>query len=569
MYVAIFSRQQGIVAGQVNSPAIVLQRLTGTGALDGAEQVIPGGELAAAVEALERQHPRWVWDDTSRWYPSLLEARVRVERCVDLRLSHAILRNSAVTARSSLATAPACSWDRGATEQIGTRVQATLFDFDIASADDVAEDTIAEFASQRAAIAGAAEPARIGLLLAAESAGALVAAEMMHAGLPWRPDIHNEILESQLGPRPSPGQRPSRLNAALQRLREELDAPTLNPDSPSDLLRALSAVGLMVTSTRSWELKKLTHPAIQPLLEYKKLSRLLTANGWHWLDTNVRDGRFHPEYVPGGVVTGRWASTGGGGALQLPRQIRPAVVADPGWKFVVADASQLEPRILAALSGDRGMVEAGNAGDLYAGIVASGAVETREQAKVAMLGAMYGATSGEGGRLMPQLERAYPRAIGMVEAAARSGERGEVVTTRLGRSSPLPGAAWRASQAEAYGENVTGTDVSRARGQARSWGRFTRNFIVQGTAAEWALCWMADLRLGLQKQAAGSWITDSPHLVFFMHDEVVVHTPVDRVGAVEAAIRTAADEAGYLLFGAPPATFPLTVATVDNYGQAK
>ena len=548
---------------------IALQRLTDSGALDGAERVVPAAQLAATVGALERQHPRWVWDDTSRWYPRLLEARIRVERCVDLRLSHAILRNSSLTTGSALAAAASSSWDRGALERVDRPAEQTLFDFDGASVDDLAEDTLAEFASQRAAVAGAEDPARIGLLLAAESAGALVAAEMMHAGLPWRADIHNEILESRLGPRPAPGQRPTLLDATLQRLRGELEAPALNPDSPSELLKALSVAGLIVASTRSWELKKLKHPAIEPLLEYKKLSRLLTANGWHWLDSNVRDGRFHPEYVPGGVVTGRWASTGGGGALQLPKQIRGAVVADPGWKFVVADASQLEPRILAALSGDRGMAEAGSAGDLYAGIVASGAVETRDQAKVAMLGAMYGATSGEGGRLMPKLERAYPRAIGMVEQAARAGERGEVVTTRLGRSSPLPGAAWRASQSDAYSENATEADAILARGQARSWGRFTRNFIVQGSAAEWALCWMANLRRDLHEQAEGSWITDSPHLVFFMHDEVVVHTPVDRVDAVEAAIRIAADEAGRLLFGALPATFPLTVAIVDDYGQAK
>ena len=559
MYIALFSR----------SKETVLQRLTASGALDGAEQVASEAQLAAMVSVLERQHPRWVWDDTARWYPRLLEARVRVERCVDLRLSHAILRNSSLTTGSTLAAASASSWDRGALEPADTPAEQTLFDFDDASADAVAEDTLSEFASQRAAVIGAENPARIGLLLAAESAGALIAAEMMHAGLPWRVDIHNEILESYLGPRPAPGQRPARLDATLQRLRSELEAPTLNPDSPSELLKALSVAGLMVTSTRSWELKKLKHPAIEPLLEYKKLSRLLTANGWHWLDTNVRDGRFHPEYVPGGVVTGRWASTGGGGALQLPKQIRGAVVADPGWKFVVADASQLEPRILAALSGDRGMADAGNAGDLYAGIVASGAVETRDQAKVAMLGAMYGATSGEAGRLMPQLERAYPRAIGMVEEAARAGERGEVVTTRLGRSSPLPDATWRASQLEAYGENATEAGASRARGQARSWGRFTRNFIVQGSAAEWALCWMANLRRVLHEQAKGSWITDSPHLVFFMHDEVVVHCPSERVDLVEAAIRTAADEAGRLLFAALPATFPLTVAIVDDYGQAK
>ena len=559
VFVAVFSIPGGIA----------LQRLADDGALDGDAQVIAEVDFAPVVAALERQHPRWVWDDTSRWYPRLLEAHVRVERCVDLRLSHAILRNSSLTAGSALAAAPGCSWDGSALERLEKPAEHTLFDLDEEPTDDVTEDTLAEFTTQRAAIAGAEDPARIGLLLAAESAGALVAAEMRYSGLPWRADIHNEMLESHLGPRPISSERPVLLDATLRRLRAKLEAPTLNPDSPSELLKALAVAGLMVTSTRSWELKKLKHPAIEPLLEYKKLARLLAANGWHWLDSNVRDGRFHPEYVPGGVVTGRWASTGGGGALQLPKQIRGAVVADPGWKFVVADASQLEPRILAALSGDRRMVEAGSAGDLYAGIVAGGAVETRDQAKVAMLGAMYGATSGESGRLMPRLTKTYPRAIAMVEEAARAGERGEVVTTRLGRSSPRPGAAWHANQADASSEASTDADVTRARGQARSWGRFTRNFIVQGSAAEWALCWMANLRRALHELPGGAWITDSPHLVFFMHDEVVVHCPASRVDDVEAAIRTAAEEAGRLMFGALPVTFPLTVAIVDDYGQAK
>ena len=82
-------------------------------------------------------------------------------------------------------------------------------------------------------------------------------------------------------------------------------------------------------------------PAIEPLLAFKKLSRLHAANGWAWLDAWVKDGRFQPEYVVGGVVSGRWASRGGG-ALQIPRQIRGAVHADPGHKLIVADASQLE-----------------------------------------------------------------------------------------------------------------------------------------------------------------------------------------------------------------------------------
>jgi DNA polymerase-1 len=559
VYVALFS----------SGSDTIIQPLEADGSPSDEAQTVEADDLADMVDFLEDDHPRWVWDDTSRWYPGLLAAGVRVERCVDLRLSHAIIRHSALTAHSPLATAPATDWDLPILQEQVTKQEHALFDFAEEPASGDTPGVLDEFARQRQAVALAEDPRRLGLLLAAESAGALIAAEMLHAGLPWRPDVHDEILTSHLGARPADGQRPALLDAALQRVRAELDAPTLNPDSPNDLLKALGVAGLMVTSTRSWELQKLKHPAIEPLLEYKKLARLLAANGWHWLDTNVREGRFHPEYVPGGVVTGRWASKGGGGALQLPKQIRGAVIADDGWKLVVADASQLEPRILAALSGDRGMVEAGAAGDLYAGVVASGAVETREQAKVAMLGAMYGATTGESGRLMPRLTRAFPRAIGLVEEAARAGERGEVVTTRLGRSSPLPGAQWQAAQAEAYGETATDADANRARGQARSWGRFTRNFIVQGSAAEWALCWMASVRRMLHEYSEGSWLTDAPHLVFFMHDEVVVHCPEATADEVADIIRRAAEEAGRLMFGAMPVTFPLTVAIVDDYGQAK
>jgi DNA polymerase-1 len=536
----------------------------------GTVETIAATELPALVVQREAEHPRWVWDDTSRWYPLLLETRVRVERCVDLRLSHAILRSSELAANSALANAPISSWDRTPLEPFEPRVvQDALFDFDEPAPASADEDPLEEFRMQREAVAAASDPSRLGLLLAAESAGALVAAEMLFAGLPWRADIHDRILSDLLGPRPEPGRRPALLSAVLDRVREELEAPDLNPDSPSELLKALGNVGLMVTSTRSWELKKIEHPAIAPLLEYKKLARLLTANGWHWLDTNVTDGRFHPDYVPGGVVTGRWASKGGGGALQLPKQIRAAVVADDGWKFVVADASQLEPRILAAMSGDRGMAEAGRATDMYAAIVASGAVATRDQAKVAMLGAMYGATTGESGRLMPKLTRAYPKAIALVEEAARAGERGEIVTTRLGRSSPPPGADWRQSQDDAYGEGATEADRRRARSYAKGWGRFTRNFVVQGSAAEWALCWMANLRRSLTDLSDGTWLTEAPHLVFFMHDEVVVHCPADVADEVERLVRLAAADAGRLMFGGLPVDFPLTVAIVDDYGQAK
>jgi DNA polymerase-1 len=217
------------------------------------------------------------------------------------------------------------------------------------------------------------------------------------------------------------------------------------------------------------------------------------------------------------------------------------------------------------MSGDTSMAEAARATDLYAGMVASGAVATRAEAKVGMLGAMYGGTRGESGRMMPRLTRRYPRAIGLVEEAARAGERGEVVHTLLGRGSPLPSGAW-AERAAELGEppDQDGSREDRDR-HRRAWGRFTRNFVVQGTGAEWALCWLADLRNRLWRLGtAGA----RPHLVFFLHDEVVVHTPAGLADAVGAEVRRAAAEAGRLLFGDFPVDFPLDVSVVASWADA-
>jgi len=574
-----------------SSERIRVQELDSAGVPTSVGRMLTTAQFRALVRERDQDGVRWVWEDTARSYPVLLRGSVRVQRCHDLRLCHAILRNSALTAASALANAPAGRWDAPAAASPVESRGTTLFDMDLGVAEDnrpepADGDALAEFQAQLQAVRASADPGRLRLLLAAESVGALIAAEMQFAGLPWRSAIHDSLLTAELGPRAAAGIRPARLEELAVRIRTELGDREVNPDSPPDLLRALNRAGLAVATTRAWELEKLEHPVIEPLLRYKKLSRLLAANGWFWMESWIIDDRFHPEYLPGGVVTGRWA-TRGGGALQLPKQIRGAVVADPGWSFVVADAAQLEPRILAALSTDTAMAAAGRGTDLYAGIVASGVVETRAHAKVAMLGAMYGATSGESGRLLPRLARAYPRALALTEAAARAGERGDVVSTRLGRSSPRPGADWEDGQARASEAGASPADERRARSQAREWGRFTRNFIVQGSAAEWALCWMAEIRKGLRTlpvpatpatplargglelRTPPSPFADTPHLVFFLHDEVIVHTPAALAGEVARIVTEAASTAGRLLFGDFPVDFPLTCVVVDSYADAK
>ncbi|SDX38299.1 DNA polymerase-1 [Arthrobacter sp. yr096] len=550
-----------------------IQRISPTGKATADARLVTRGELPDVVREFEAQRPRWVWHRAQDWYPELLTHGIELERCHDLALCGAILAHSEFTAHTDYAkhAVKLTQDDDAAPPRVlqpppPPADQGALFeDLTPSNTNAGLAELKEEFAAQQHAVVqvplDGQRRQRLQLLLAAESACAIIAVEMQHAGVPWREELHQAILADVLGPRPPLGRRPPALEALCTELRDILNSPSLNPDSPQDLMRALHRNGIEVKSTRQWELQESKHPAIQPLLAYKKLSRLHTANGWAWLDAWVREGRFHPEYVVGGVVSGRWASRGGG-ALQIPRNIRAAVHADPGHKLIVADASQLEPRVLVALAQDTKMAEAARDKDLYAGIAAQGFGGDRAKAKIALLGAIYGATTGESGRLMPQLTRTYPRAVGFVEQAAREGEAGRTVTTRLGRSSPPPSAGWLRSQ-----QSTTAEEQRRADNLARSRGRFTRNFVVQGSAAEWAACWLAELRRRLRTlRAEGS---PAGELVFFLHDEVMVHAPDDAVGACIQAIEDSAASAKELMFGRIPVEFPVSVAVVDSYDKAK
>ena len=178
------------------------------------------------------------------------------------------------------------------------------------------------------------------------------------------------------------------------------------------------------------------------------------------------------------------------------------------------------------MSGDTAMAEAARATDLYQGMVASGAVATRAEAKVGMLGAMYGGTRGESGRMMPRLTRRYPRAIGLVEEAARAGERGEVVHTLLGRGSPVPDRRVGATGAD-LGEPPA-TEAARRRtataaaapGAGSPATSSSRAPLPSGRCAGWPTC-----ATGCGGWAPTDRCSERPHLVFFLHDEVVVHTP--------------------------------------------
>ncbi len=524
-----------------------------------AGQVEHVSDLAATVRSTGPV--RWLWPSTAEIYPHLLRAGVRVERCHDLELTEALLLGhagrwgeprsvAAVWARLTGAPVPADPPPRAGAPP--GDLQGALFEAAPAPPAllgvDPIQALIEGYADQQARLEATPDPARLRLLVAAESAGALIAAEMGHDGLPWHADVHDKLLVELLG-EPSPmGGPPRHLAELSEAIADAFGGYRIHPESPAEVLRAFRRQGISLPSTRAWVLRGVDHPAIPLLLEYKELYRIWTAHGWTWRHQWIRDGRFHPEWIPAGVVSGRWA-TRGGGALQIPKVVRRAVRADPGWALVVADAGQLEPRILAAVSGDPKMSRAAGAGDMYAALATEAFAGDRATAKVALLGAMYGQVGGQAAPALATLRNSYPTAFAYVEEAARTGEAGGLVRSWLGRTCPPPSAT------SAQLDPETGPAAARARG------RFTRNFVIQATAAEWALSLLALLRSGLTGTGA--------RLVFFQHDEVIVHAPADRVAEVVAAIESAGERTRRLLFGDTPVRFPLGISVVDCYADAK
>lgn len=552
----------------------------------------PQPDMVEAIRAVEdAAAPRWVFADALADYPGLVTAGVRVRRCHDLALAEGLLQayDGQWGSPRRLAAAHARLHGRPVAADVPTparTTEPTLFNIGRAtsatSADaaagahpvDVARGVYAE---QLHRIAATEQPQAFGLLVAAESASALVAVEMSQAGLPWRTDIHDEILLDLLGGRALHGARPPRLAELAAEISAAFPGSTVNPDSPASVLSAFSRAGIVLDSTYSWLLRQTGHPAVAPLLAYRELSRIRSAHGWAWRAEWVRDGRFRPDYIPAGVVSGRWA-TRGGGALQIPRRLRAAVVADPGHVLVVADAGQLEPRVLAAMSGDAAMMRAAGEDDMYGALAAEAFAGDRAKAKVGLLGAMYGQTGGQAAAPLATLRQRYPRALELLERAARTGENGGLVRTHLGRTCPPPSPPAGALDADGsdgeIGDEVAMASAPGGSGgaRARARGRFTRNFVVQGTAAEWAAAVLAVLRLRLMDLAvlaktatAGEAVV--PELVFFQHDELVVHCLTEQAEEVVSAILASANVASELLFPGTPVRFLLQPVVVSSWAE--
>ncbi|HPB44822.1 MAG TPA: DNA polymerase [Microthrixaceae bacterium] len=376
---------------------------------------------------------------------------------------------------------------------------------------------------QRAATDTLPDPPRTLSALRSESSIELLCSELAADGLPLDEARANELIAGYIGPRPTTQQ--DEFDARAQRDAAVFAAAPgvgqVDLRSPGQVRTLLRRVGIEVPDTRAWRLKELRdrHPIVEALLTWRKAERIESTFGYRWLDENVSGGRLRGVWSGCDGAAGRM--TASAGLHNLPAELRDAVRAEPGYVFVRADLGQIEPRVLAVVSGDPKLAEATRDDDLYAPVAGALGVP-RDVAKVAVLGAMYGQTTGIGAEALRGLNAAYPVAMAYLERADRSAQAANDLRTfggrliRLSASSPSP----------------NGTE-DRAAVAAR--GRFGRNAMVQGAAAEFFKVWALTVRARVAPLDA--------RIVLCLHDELLVHTPAEYADKVAAAVDAALQEA--------------------------
>jgi len=524
-----------------------------------------GGEIRwgahEALAEIERSEadvgPRWVWwtQDTARL---LVAAGLRPARCWDLDAVHRLIHGG-------WRAGPATTW-AGAhgldTDTLPTVAPVDLFSAaadavrgsDGADSDEPVRsdghldpswidggwhdgiDRLAKWAALaldvhrlQARQLGALDGRRAAPATArSESAAALLCAELEHDGIPVDVTEAERIIASFIGPRPSDAVDERRLAAERDDLvlvqlphglRDGVDLR--NPANVKSLLRR---AGIEVDDTRAWRLERLRHehPVVDALLIWRKAERMATTFGYRWLDEHVgSDGRLRGTWSGSDGAAGRMTATAG--LHNLPADLRPAIVATAGHIFVRADLGQIEPRILAAVSSDEALAAATLDADMYAPVAQRLGV-SREIAKVAVLGAMYGQTTGHGAAALRGLDAAYPVAMGYLTDAARSAEAGTDLRTRGGRLVRMSGG------------DAPDADERDLRSRAAARGRYGRNAMVQGAAAEFFKTWAVIVRARLP---AGS------RIVLCLHDELLVHVPADDAERVAILVEAALQETAH------------------------
>ncbi|WP_334049258.1 DNA polymerase I [Alteromonas gracilis] len=293
----------------------------------------------------------------------------------------------------------------------------------------------------------------------------------------------------------------------------------------------------------------LEYPLPKKIMEYRGLTKLKNT----YTDKlpkmiNHRTGRVHTSYHQAVTATGRLSSTDPN-LQNIPirneegRRVRQAFVPREGNKFVAADYSQIELRIMAHLSGDKGLLDAfANGKDIHKATAAEVfgvpledvTTEQRRSAKAINFGLIYGMSAfglskqlniprNEAQKYMELYFERYPGVLEYMDSTRETAKEKGYVETVFGRRLYLP--------------DIKASNGARRKGAERA----AINAPMQGTAADIIKMAMIKVDDWIRKNAS-----DDVTMMMQVHDELVFEIKEDKVDAYVSTITSLMESAATL-----------------------
>jgi DNA polymerase-1 len=275
------------------------------------------------------------------------------------------------------------------------------------------------------------------------------------------------------------------------------------------------------------------------ILEHRTLSKLkgTYADALPVL-INPATGRIHTTFNQLVAATGRLSSQDPN-LMNIPirtelgRRIRAAFIPEEGWKFVAADYSQIELRILAHLSGEEAIIESFRRGeDIHTRTasevfkVAPDSVTSLQRtiAKSANYAILYGVSAfglsqatkidqKEAQRYIQEYYKTHPAVRAFIDTTLTEGRERGWVATLLGRRRYLP-------------DLRSGNPVARNAAE-----RMAMNAPVQGTASDMIKIAMVRVHQALAERGLRA------RMLLQVHDELLFEAPPEEVATVESLAR--------------------------------
>ncbi len=358
----------------------------------------------------------------------------------------------------------------------------------------------------------------------------------------------------------------------------EMAGEAFNINSPKQLGEILfdklnlTAKGLKKTaggarSTRESELEKLadSHPIIAEILEYRELQKLLSTYIDNIPDMVGKDGRLHTTFIQTGTTTGRMSSNNPN-LQNIPTHagygiaVRNAFVAEDGYTFASLDYSQIEMRVLAALSDDEIMIETFREGkDIHSAVAMHvfGVSESdvtkdmRRRAKVINFGIIYGmgittlqknlgGTRAEAEEFHKNYFEKFPKIASYFEKVKKDAVKLGYTETLFGRRRYFPGLESHIPYVKAMAE------------------RMAMNAPLQGTAADIMKLAMIQVYQEISKKD----LSKNTRMLLQVHDELIFEIKKEDIDTVIPVVKKAMENACEL-------SVPLivSVATGKNWGS--